>query len=101
MHSVSAPSEEANQLYIEQSALAARLGNKRSHFAAGVLTPVLTKGDVQPPLETPFSGFTLESAWAKTSHDNSDELVIWDVGLGAASNAMAAIHCFERCHGGE
>ena len=98
MHSVSAPSEEANQLYIEQSALAARLGNKRSHFAAGVLSPVLTKADVQPPLETPFSGFTLESAWAKTSHDNSDELVIWDVGLGAASNAMAAIHCFERCH---
>ena len=59
MHSVSAPSEEANQLYIEQSALAARL-----------------------------------------SSDNSEELVIWDVGLGAASNAMAAIHCFERCHGG-
>jgi queuine tRNA-ribosyltransferase len=24
-----------------------------------------------------------------------DELVIWDVGLGAASNAMAAVHCFE------
>ena len=41
MHSVSAPSEEANQLYIEQSALAARLVNKRSHFAAGVLTPAL------------------------------------------------------------
>ena len=99
MHSVSVPSEEANQLYIEQSALAARLGNKRSHLAAGVLTPVLTKGDVQPPLETPSSGSTLESAWSKTSHDNSDELVIWDVGLGAASNAMAAIHCFERCHG--
>ena len=59
MHSVSAPSEEANQLYIEQSALAARL-----------------------------------------STGTSKELVIWDVGLGAASNAMAAIHCFERCHGG-
>jgi queuine tRNA-ribosyltransferase len=27
---------------------------------------------------------------------SADELVIWDVGLGAASNAMAAIHCFER-----
>jgi queuine tRNA-ribosyltransferase len=27
-----------------------------------------------------------------------DELVIWDVGLGAASNAMAAIHCFEKCY---
>lgn len=25
-------------------------------------------------------------------------LVIWDVGLGAASNAMAALHCFERLH---
>jgi queuine tRNA-ribosyltransferase len=25
-------------------------------------------------------------------------LVIWDVGLGAASNAMASIHCFERCY---
>ncbi len=24
------------------------------------------------------------------------ELVIWDVGLGAASNAMAALHCFEK-----
>jgi len=25
-----------------------------------------------------------------------EELVIWDVGLGAASNAMAALHCFEK-----
>jgi queuine tRNA-ribosyltransferase len=25
-------------------------------------------------------------------------LVIWDVGLGAAFNAMAVIHCFERCY---
>lgn len=34
----------------------------------------------------------------------TDELVIWDVGLGAGSNAMASIQCFERCyeknHGG-
>ncbi|MBP7481002.1 MAG: tRNA guanosine(34) transglycosylase Tgt [Lacunisphaera sp.] len=27
---------------------------------------------------------------------DESELVIWDVGLGAASNAMAALHCFER-----
>ena len=59
MHSVTAPSEEANKLYVEQSVLAARL----------------IKRD-----------------------DNLDELVIWDVGLGAATNAMAAIHCFERCY---
>ena len=58
MHSVSAPSEEANKLYIEQSALAARL------IEAG---------------------------------NNAVELVIWDVGLGAATNAMAALYCFERC----
>src|SRR4029077_15017613 len=25
-----------------------------------------------------------------------DALVIWDVGLGAATNAMAALHCFEQ-----
>lgn len=59
MHSVSPPSEEANKLYIEQSALAARL---------------------------------IEA------NDNAGELVIWDVGLGAASNAMAALYCFERCY---
>lgn len=28
--------------------------------------------------------------------DGVGEWVIWDVGLGAASNAMAAIHCFEQ-----
>ena len=59
MHSVIAPTEEANKLYIEQSFLASRL-----------LKP-------QVP---------------------ADELVIWDVGLGAASNAMAAIHCFDSCY---
>jgi len=58
MHSVSAPEDEANRLYIEQSHLVSRL--RRRH-----------ESDDQP-------------------------LVIWDVGLGAASNAMAAIHCAER-----
>lgn len=59
MHSVNAPSEEAERLYIAQSALAARL--LKSHAPAA-----------------------------------TDELVIWDVGLGAASNAMAALQCFEK-----
>ena len=57
MHSVSAPVEEANRLYVEQSRLALRLRRR-------------TPDDTQP-------------------------LVVWDVGLGAASNAMAAIHCVE------
>ncbi len=29
---------------------------------------------------------------------HADELVIWDVGLGAAANAMAAVHGFEKCY---
>ncbi|HAE37943.1 MAG TPA: tRNA guanosine(34) transglycosylase Tgt, partial [Candidatus Riflebacteria bacterium] len=28
--------------------------------------------------------------------DNENELVVWDVGLGAATNAMAAVQCFEK-----
>jgi queuine tRNA-ribosyltransferase len=59
MHSVNPPNEEANRLYIEQSALAARL---------------------------------------RTADNDPGELIIWDVGLGAATNAMAAVHCFERCY---
>lgn len=59
MHSVNAPSEEANRLYIKQSNLSARL-----------VTPNLS----------------------------AVPLVIWDVGLGAAFNAMAALQCFERCY---
>ncbi len=31
---------------------------------------------------------------AKANHPN--DLVVWDVGLGAASNAMAAVRCFEK-----
>jgi queuine tRNA-ribosyltransferase len=58
MHSVTAPSDEANRLYIEQSSLADRLAGRGSE----------------------------------------GELVIWDVGLGAAFNAMAVISCFERCY---
>ena len=30
------------------------------------------------------------------SERSADELVVWDVGLGAATNAMAVLRCFER-----
>ena len=33
-----------------------------------------------------------------TQESTTHELVIWDVGLGAASNAMAAVECFEKCY---
>jgi queuine tRNA-ribosyltransferase len=52
MHSRTDPIEEATQLYVEQSRLAARV--------------------------------------------ESESLMVWDVGLGAAANAMAAIQCYEE-----
>ncbi len=58
MHSVNRPEDEANRLYVEQSALATRL--------------------------------TADAA-------SAEEFVVWDVGLGAASNAMAVLRAFERC----
>ena len=61
MHSVSNPTEEANELYIKQSNLSERL------IAINHSTEI----------------------------ENIEPFVIWDVGLGAATNAMAAIHCFE------
>ncbi len=57
MHSVSAPADEANRLYVAQSKLVSRLRPR---------TP-----------------------------DDREPVVVWDVGLGAASNAMAAIHAVE------
>ena len=61
MHMRTAPMEEAQRLYVEQSSLATRL-----RIAAG---------------ETP---------------ETAEPLTIWDVGLGAAANAMAAIRCYEE-----
>ena len=66
MHSVSAPSEEAERLYVAQSRLAERLRKG-------------ARGDAPT--------------------DDTAPLVIWDVGLGAASNAMAAIACAEKARG--
>ena len=36
------------------------------------------------------------SAFAGRDANGQEPLVIWDVGLGAAANAMAAIHCYEE-----
>jgi queuine tRNA-ribosyltransferase len=55
MHSRTDPTQEARQLYVEQSRLAERLRENS-------ITP----------------------------------LILWDVGLGAAANAMAAIECFKK-----
>jgi len=57
--------------------------NRRSHFAAGVLTPALIKyrkGDVQPPLETPFNGSTLQAAWSTKNRPRTREIIVQLIG---------------------
>ena len=61
MHSRTAPMDEAQNLYIEQSRLGERLE----------LSPGEDRAAARP-------------------------LVVWDVGLGAAANAMAAVRCYEQ-----
>jgi len=39
----------------------------------------LTKGDVQPPLETPFNGSTLKSAWSTTNIKGNDYRLVTSV----------------------
>jgi queuine tRNA-ribosyltransferase len=70
MHSTNHPDVEANALYVDQSQLAQR-----------ILREPNSEAHSTAPTTNPMR-----------------DLVIWDVGLGAASNAMAAIACFERIH---
>jgi queuine tRNA-ribosyltransferase len=87
MHSVNTPSEEAQRLYIEQSCLATRLVVGRIDFDDGIERGGRENNLARDNLLMQHSA-------------SADALVIWDVGLGAAFNAMAAIHCFEQCYAG-
>ncbi len=54
---------------------------------------------VNPPAEEAQRLYVEQSGLALRLGSGADremELVLWDVGLGAASNAMAAVRCFER-----
>lgn len=49
-----------------------------------------------PPMEEARRLYVEQSQLAERLREsNSEPLVIWDVGLGAAANAMAAIECYE------
>jgi len=85
MHSVSNPVEEARLLYIEQSHLGARL---REGTAATERRPPV---QFQPTFDEKTGGCRSVAAVPCVP-----ELVVWDVGLGAATNAMAAVRCFEE-----
>jgi queuine tRNA-ribosyltransferase len=85
-----------------------RLGDYEIHTSAQGFSSVrqVSSGEVMhsvnPPSDEANKLYVEQSLLASRllmkRETQADELVIWDVGLGAASNAMAAIHCFERCY---
>lgn len=48
-----------------------------------------------PPMEEARALYVEQSALAQRLQNGEGPLVIWDVGLGAAANAMAAVECYE------
>ncbi len=82
MHSVNRPSDEANLLYIEQTRLSRRL------LRMSDAVPGAARNEARVPGARVLAPAAVSEA----------PLVIWDVGLGAASNAMAAIACFEKLY---
>ena len=84
MHSRTPPMDEARGLYVEQSELAARL-------------------KIEPRMDTDETRMRedgslgiRENPCPSVAAYSPAPLVIWDVGLGAAANAMAAIGCYEE-----
>jgi queuine tRNA-ribosyltransferase len=61
-------------------------------------------GELMHPLTDPMTEarelYVEQSGLARQlADDTAGELVLWDVGLGAATNALAAIECFDECLG--
>ncbi|MEI8294698.1 MAG: tRNA guanosine(34) transglycosylase Tgt [bacterium] len=78
------------------------LGEYKIHTAIEGFSSILhvSSGEIMhsrtPPMDEARSLYIEQSRLASRLHDETDErLVIWDVGLGAAANAMAAVECFE------
>jgi queuine tRNA-ribosyltransferase len=82
----------------------ARLGDYEIHRSPRGFTSIrqISSGEVMHSVNEPTNEadkLYVEQSFlaARLSTRAAAELVIWDVGLGAAFNAMAAIRCFERC----
>jgi queuine tRNA-ribosyltransferase len=83
------------------------LGNYEIHTAWEGFASIrqISSGEIMhsrtPPMEEAQKLYIEQSHLARRlrettiESDQSAPLVIWDVGLGAAANAMAAIHCYE------
>ena len=83
----------------------ARLGDYEVHrsvqgfFSIRQLTSGEVMHSVNPPMHEATKLYVEQSslAFRLSKRDIQEpELVIWDVGLGAASNAMAVVRCFEK-----
>ncbi len=86
-----------------------RLGDYEIHPGAGGFNSIrqISSGEVMHSVNRPddeanrlyveqsFLARRLAAPGAAT-----EDLVVWDVGLGAATNAMAVLRCFERCQAG-
>ncbi|MEQ1862424.1 MAG: MnmC family methyltransferase [Chthoniobacteraceae bacterium] len=62
------------------------------HRASGEIMHARTE-----PMEEARSVYVEQAELASRLRSPGAPLVLWDVGLGAAANAMAAIHCYEEC----
>ncbi len=77
------------------------LGNYEVHIAQEGFASVrqVSSGEIMhmrtPPMEEAHSLYVEQSNLAERLSFSDEPLVIWDVGLGAAANAMAAIKCYE------
>ena len=77
------------------------LGNYEVHIAHEGFASIrqVTSGEIMhmrtPPMEEAHSLYIEQSRLAERLAFFPEPLVIWDVGLGAAANAMAAIQCYE------
>ncbi len=79
------------------------LGNYEVHIAHEGFASIrqISSGEIMhlrtPPMEEACSLYVEQSGLAeRVCLTKTNPLVIWDVGLGAAANAMAAIRCYEE-----
>jgi queuine tRNA-ribosyltransferase len=62
----------------------------------------IVSGEMMHPLTDPMAEarelYVEQSGLARMlAEEGAEELVLWDVGLGAATNALAAVECFNEC----
>jgi queuine tRNA-ribosyltransferase len=83
-----------------------RLGNYEIHRSAQGICSIrqISSGEVMHSVNDPSeeaNRLYVEQSCLRSrlvQADSAEPLVIWDVGLGAAFNAMATIRCFEECY---